>query len=383
MIIKSFTGESASAAMKLVRKEMGGEAIVLKTRQFSDRYNRPQVEITACLEKPSVGRMSDILDDGPRSVERFTPPVVNEPILEAPVEDVNPAIEMPSMPLPVNDDRLAKIEATLDRLVRMTITRGTEQIADPDLRTIVAALRDADVPEDFIDEFLLARQDRFVGPQAIEKVRVELTKELARLTTTELKISAGDRVLFIGPAGAGKSSAMGKLATQLVASEKRKVALSSMDFQKVGAHEELAGYADLLDVDVADFSGDKISKQVTKGAITLIDGPALPADSQRRDTLIKSAAGVGAKYRFLVFSALMRSSDIRELAEQYRWFAPTHLVATMLDLTRRQGSLIAAARAFKVKIAFVSDSTGGLGRLKTADPSALASTLTGTEVQSE
>ena len=41
MIIKSFTAESATAAMKMVRKEMGGEAIVLKTRQVVDRHNRP------------------------------------------------------------------------------------------------------------------------------------------------------------------------------------------------------------------------------------------------------------------------------------------------------------------------------------------------------
>lgn len=401
MIIKSFTAESASAAMKLVRREMGGDAIVLKTRQLTDRHNRAQVEITACLEKPTVGRMSELLDSRPASVNRLpvteqvAPEVavavdeLREEPIETPVEEPTeeaPPVETPEPPTSapvVFDDRLSRIEATLDRLVRLTATRGSEEIADPTLRTVVAALRDADVPEDFIDRFLLSRQDRFLGNGALDKIRTELTKELSRLMVPDVKFKPGDRVLFVGPAGAGKSSVMGKLATQLVTVEKRKVTLSSVDFQKVGAHEELAGYADLLNLDVAELTGERADKKQTKGSVTLIDAPAMPAAADRREVLVKAAAKIGAKYRLLVIPATMRSSDVFDLVAQYRWFAPTHLVATMLDVTRRHGALIAAARAANVKIAFISDSTGGLGRLKAADPAALAATLTGTEVVGE
>ncbi|HOD65172.1 MAG TPA: hypothetical protein PLR32_02445 [candidate division Zixibacteria bacterium] len=381
MIIKSFTAESASAAMKQARREMGGDAIVLKTRQLTDRYNRPQVEITACLEKPTVGRMSDILDSRPASVNRLPVASDGEPAPAA-VEDAGPEplADEPGAEAPVpSEDRLARIEATLDRLVCLSATRGGEEIADPAIRAVAASLRDADVPEDFIDAFLLARPERFLGPGALAKIRSELVKELSRLMVPDLKFRPGDRVLFVGPAGAGKSSVMGKLAAHLAAVEKRKVALAGVDFQKVGAHEELAGYADLLNLDVAEVAGEHADKAGTKDSITLIDAPALPAEPDRREALVRAAAKIGARYRFLVIPATMRSADAIDLAARYRWFGPTHLAATMLDVTRRQGVFIAAARAAKVKMVFFSDSPGGLGRLKAADPAALAATLTGRE----
>jgi len=61
MVIKTFTADSAVAALKRVREEMGGEAFVLKTRQVRTRGGRPLVEITACLNRPTVAQASSTL----------------------------------------------------------------------------------------------------------------------------------------------------------------------------------------------------------------------------------------------------------------------------------------------------------------------------------
>jgi len=64
MIIKTFTAESSAAALKRVKAEMGGEAIVLKTRQVSDESSQTMFEVTACLEKPTVDQSSKSLSSG-------------------------------------------------------------------------------------------------------------------------------------------------------------------------------------------------------------------------------------------------------------------------------------------------------------------------------
>ena len=405
MIIKSFTAETATAAMKMVRKEMGGEAIVLKTRQVVDRHNRGKVEITACLEKPTVGDASQILHDGSQYRNRLAephiapvtveePPTPPAPPIEVPAEESPAAAEnepeiTPESPsgrrpvTPVDNERLSRIENRLDRLVRMTMQRGAEQIPDPTIRAIVSAMRDADVPEEFIDDSVLSRFSRHGNGDAVEAIRAGLTKDLAKLMVPDMKIKPGDRVLFMGPSGAGKSSVMGKLATHLVTVEKRKVALSGIDFQKVGAHEELAGYADLLNLDVSDVTADKKAHKASKDVITLIDGPSLPDDPARIEEFATTIKRIGAKHRLIVLSALTRTRDAADLAERYRAVRPTHVVGTMLDQPHRQGALIAVARTLRAGIAFLSDSPGGVGRLKTPDPAALARTLTSVEAAHE
>ncbi len=51
MIIRSFVADSATSALKEVRTQMGGEAVVLKTRQVRTGNNGVQFEVTACLER--------------------------------------------------------------------------------------------------------------------------------------------------------------------------------------------------------------------------------------------------------------------------------------------------------------------------------------------
>ena len=54
MIIKSFTGPTVAAALKLVRDEMGGDAVVLKTRVLpidETKVVTERVEVTACIDE--------------------------------------------------------------------------------------------------------------------------------------------------------------------------------------------------------------------------------------------------------------------------------------------------------------------------------------------
>ena len=100
MIIKSFVAESASAALKMVREEMGGDAIVLKTRQVFDRTNRPRVELTACIEKASVAQASTILRDDKAPVNRLPKEEIvpePEPVTEVPMEE-DPTVVLPEQP---------------------------------------------------------------------------------------------------------------------------------------------------------------------------------------------------------------------------------------------------------------------------------------------
>ncbi|MCH9030725.1 MAG: hypothetical protein IIB00_00490 [candidate division Zixibacteria bacterium] len=63
MIIKSFLADSIADALKMIRSDLGGKAVVLKTRALSAHESgqgRRMVEITACLDNPTVGAVGSL-----------------------------------------------------------------------------------------------------------------------------------------------------------------------------------------------------------------------------------------------------------------------------------------------------------------------------------
>jgi flagellar biosynthesis protein FlhF len=187
----------------------------------------------------------------------------------------------------------------------------------------------------------------------------------------------GDRVLFFGPAGAGKTSALGKLAARLVFQEKQKVTLVSLDAMKVGAAEEIQSYGDIIGSTVQT-QEDALSTKDSNG-ITLIDTSALPRQIDQITTLRSQIDALRPNYRFAVFSALMRSDDIVDFAEAISAIRPSHILMTGLDLTDRWGGLFAACAAAKQSLAFTSNTPGGIGALITPDAAAFVRKLLETE----
>ena len=371
MIIKSFTAESAAAALKKVRSEMGGDAVVLKTRELGGRNREARVEITACLDKPSVAQTSNIFPDrkpvaAPARPEKKSAPVSR---VEMPVEAPKQAEETPAAvkaaaektPAPEMNDRLAGLEAKIDMLVkRLNYARLDARKSDGPDAELYRKLRDADFPEDYLEElFDGLENDR---SSVYEAVGEQLADDLAGMIEPEFMLEPGSRVLIYGPAGTGKSSVMGKLAARLVC-EKKKVKLVSLDNLKVGAFEELASYADLLGVDTVALNEVETSEKKKAEEITLMDSPAMPFNESKLNDFRIQAEQVKPTHRIAVLSSLMCSGDIADMAGKIKLFDPTHLAVTMTDITTRLGSIVTACRQLGVKLVYVTDSPAGVGRI--------------------
>ena len=63
MIIKTFRADTSAEALKKIRQEMSGDAIVLKSNQTQSENGRTVFEVTACLENPTVAQSSVLLDN--------------------------------------------------------------------------------------------------------------------------------------------------------------------------------------------------------------------------------------------------------------------------------------------------------------------------------
>ncbi|MFQ5498866.1 MAG: hypothetical protein ACE5FH_04265 [Candidatus Zixiibacteriota bacterium] len=362
MIIRSFTGETTAEALKKVRKELGGDAIVLKTRQLADQTAGHRFEITACLES-KTGAAPAVQTDAKAAVSTEQ----DEPLL---VSSAGKTSTVTQDGIAANldvDKRLDRMQDRLDQLLSLSVHFPSSGYRPNEIQLLLARLIDADVSPSTAERFISRVSEACTGSEELIPTALDLLKQkLSNSVAGAITFSTGDRVLFLGAAGSGKSSVMGKLAARLVATEKKKIKLMSVDETKIGAHEEIGSYADILGVPLVSTEPSVRSDRVSDD-IQLIDGPALDNDLNRVQSLKSAIASLRPNYRIAVYSALTRSSDTLAISEQLAEFDPTHMVMTKGDLTNRLGGLLCLAEAVSYPLAFVTNAPGGIGEVEPPD----------------
>ena len=370
MIVKSFTAESAAAALKLVREQMGGEAIVLKTTQSTDGSAEHQVEITACLERASVAQ-TDIILATETTPQRLSPRLLTGDALAS---EVN------------NDQvggRLAAMEQKLDQLVAV----GSNRITIPDdhhadeLAWLEDCTKAADLATEFAQSLIkqVKRTLETVGDfdHVVDRA---LRQALDKIVTPGIDIAPGSRIAFVGPAGMGKSSIMGKLAARLIIEDQLAVRLANLNSIKLAAHEEVAGYAEALGTEFLPDLPTCDNWSVDETTVTMYDCAALPNDTKRLDAMKKQLDLVKPTHCIAVLSSLTRTSDILRLADNLAELNPTHLAVTMLDQSNCFGPAIAVAQRLTAQIALSSDAPGGIGQLHDLESETLVKAILNHEV---
>lgn len=403
MMIKSFTAESAAAALKQVRSEMGGDAVVLKTRHVTDGAGQKRIEVTACLDKPpvtqqqkTVGERANLMGGTTVEPRRITESRrVTEPRWTPVKRDGSESTAAPTATAPTSDDRLAEITARFTaleaKLEKLTSNGSTEarfeskpQVVPehPEIEELRKRFVTVDLPAVFSSVFLstLEREHPDADSLTDEAARL-LTESISELIAPSLEFNPGDVVVFIGAAGTGKTSLMGKLAAQLVVEQKKKVRLLSLDTSKVGAHDEIESYAAILGIDIA--TGTDAEEVSSPDSVTLIDTPALPNATEAFASFARQLDLIKPSHRIAVFSALTRSGDTIRQARQIRVLNPTSFAMTMLDLTPSHGPIVAAADTLTAKLALVSDAPGGMGKARRPEAATLVNNLLHAEVDDE
>ncbi len=377
MIIKTFRAETSSAALKRVREEMGGDAIVLKTTQESGALGRIIYEVTACLENPTVGQSSKIFPDENKSV----PAVEKKPSVPSEKEvQANP----PSVDVVSGDiwqKRYEKLELKINTFLNSDTVNQKKD--DSPFSSVVEQLNAHDVSQAFIKEFRAELEESYDGSDDVMIfAKLKLAEKIIQYTTDDFSLEIGDKLAVVGPAGAGKSSIMGKLAASLVIKEKKKVTLLTLDDVKMGAYDETAAYAEILGADYAD-NRTAVESSHNNETITLIDTVATPQIIENIVPINDKLDAIGTTYRLAVFSAIMRSKDVAAMTEQMQAIHPTHLVITKTDMTDCLGTLITAAHSFDLKIVYTTDSPGGIGELHTPQVEKLVNEILQVEAASE
>ncbi len=324
MIVKSFYGNTVAGALKQVRSELGGDAIILKTRRLSatELATAPgRIEVTACVDKASSHKAA--LSGG------TTDPLVKQP----PVATT----AFPSREIVRKLDFLIDVFQAPRRSRRYpgVVGRIFTQLVNGDIPEALAC----DIAERLLERF--EPEDEFAAVAGI--AREMLLDQLPAPAKTSLE--SNQRVVLVGPPGSGKTSLMGRLAGYLVGHQRQAVCMTSCDRVKVSAPEELQAYAELLDVDHFELSGatDKAAlERMGRNKVMIIDTPGINANDKHEIEVYREKLQRMKPHRVIgVVSCLMRTVDLYEILTAYQALNLTDLAITMADQTARRGGIIA------------------------------------------
>jgi flagellar biosynthesis protein FlhF len=228
----------------------------------------------------------------------------------------------------------------------------------PDMRTALAAARVA-MGEDIVIV-------RTRGPAETESRQYEITAALAdEMNALRRQIEPAAEIMFggasalkialVGPAGAGKTTTLIKLALHAQAFGAKQVGLVSLDTYRIAGLDEIHTYGDItgLPVEIVYNPQDCSSAQqrLAKCDVVLIDTPGRPDQGHEWLQLLRAFR---PHETHLVLPAVLRIDVARGMTKTFAGCAPTHQLLTRLDEVPGEAGIAALASTIGLPARWVS-----------------------------
>lgn len=337
MRLKSFYAKTMTEAMQMVRDTLGEDAVIVATREEDGGKS---VRVTAAMD------------------ERF---------VSAPSRDSK--VTTPSM-----DDlafELGKLRqfASTDHARDDWLQYDDEQEDDSHLsETIIDALLRHGAPQDILDELVNA-----ATMSGLDEPNIAFLSALdALFDFTPLPTTAYPKaMMFIGAPGAGKTLAVAKMATQGVMNGLN-MAVITTDTIRAGGVEQLQAFTKLLKIDLKKITSPTdltlALSELKNSDQILIDTPGLNPFKPTDMRALASLAASGEIEPILTLAAAGDADESGEMARIFSALGVRRFVATRLDIARRLGGLLNAARAGGLAFANFSNDASVTSPLEQISP---------------
>ena len=348
MKLKSYFSGTVEAAMKLARKELGEDALLVNARPampetqylgayevvfgLADGATAPLPSRTA-----SGNRLAEEVAELKREFERMALTLRNS--------SSNGEISVPApllveeLPLDANHLYSRLVAQDLDSTLAQSVARGTPL-------------------QNFVK------------------------------TDSTLGVAGSSRrvIVLVGPPGAGKTTTLVKLAARYGLQKRASAQILTADVYTIAAADQLCSLASILGIacEVAETATDLEQKlqEYHSRALVLIDMPGLTrAEMGDAAELIQFVQSQPDFDVHLVLPAYLRPADMSTAIELYSCFAPKKLLFTRIDETAQYGTMVGESARSSLPISFFANGQQIPDDLEAATPEKLAELILGTEPQ--
>lgn len=375
MKIKRFFAQDMRQAIKMVREELGPDAVILSNKNVEGG-----VEIVAARDYDEQQIQARLQQQEKKRVIPKPPPVSVKPFAKSPLpkatmhaadrldvkkptaarrEPVRQRIEWSQEPALVEmGQELKQIRKVIDaRLSESDWLNGAR--TNPVRVDLLKRLRNMGLSTALSLETVNCLDEQDEIEQGLKKAQLRLANQLP--IAEESLLEHGGVVALVGPTGVGKTTTIAKLAARYqLKYGSRQIALVTTDNYRIGAYEQLSTYGRILDVPVRAASTpeelDNVLNSFIDRSLVLIDTAGM---GQRDNRLSQQFALFNecqtAIKSYLVVSAATQTRGLDEAIETFRGFNPQSSILTKTDEAFSLGAAISSLIKSQLPLAWITD----------------------------
>jgi len=376
MQVKRFFAADMRIAMKMIRDELGADAVITGNRRVAGG-----VELTAVLdypmESPAQKQPNAALEAELRETQariasahaEMSAPSRGSVSQDRQLLDDKPAVVAPAAPIAAAasfDSRAVEaMQSELQGLRELievqlgSIAWGQEQSRRPQQAGLWRRLQRIGLPSE-LSRALLEKVSTVSEPRQAWRMLLAHLAQSIKVSKVE-PLDEGGVIALVGPAGAGKTTTLAKLAARYVLKHgPQSIALASMDNYRIGAQEQLKTLGRILNVPVIQIDPsqplDKTLAPMARKRLILVDTAGLPAGDPMMRVQLDTLADRGIKVKnYLVLPATSQSQVLKATWHNYRRCGLAGCILTKLDEAGSLGDVLGLTISQHLPIAYLAD----------------------------
>jgi len=374
-------------ALKMVRQQLGDNAIIVNTRAIKTGgvfgfFAKQKFEVTAySIEKEGA-------DSEPKfSLELKAKQAKYEPLNEEKTNSIfrkkpeeryqyftQPTIVQDKPALPSTTEEMEKVNPLLDELTSMRKMMMTFMMNDSQGNTLpvglskwVNRLKKQGVDEEVVEHIVSCLLKKYesiadLAEDMMEEEIISIVKEIIeqRVHKSNVVNDSTRMINIIGPTGVGKTTTIAKLATEQLLKQKRRVAMITTDVYRIAAVEQLKTYAGILNVPLEVVrTKAELEMALTKLAhydLIYMDTTGRNyKEAQYRDSINEFLNHRFESDNYLVLSLTTKFEDMQILLNEFVKSPVQKLILTKFDETTSYGSILNIAYKYPFQLTYITN----------------------------
>ncbi|WP_454190587.1 flagellar biosynthesis protein FlhF [Paenibacillus sp. Marseille-Q7038] len=440
MKMKKYIVDTMPEAMKLIRNELGQDAVILSTKTvrasgLAGILRKHKIEVIAAVEEdkiqpkepvqvppaiqtmprnavPEVYRKAGSFNEKETAAQPLTETNEIKPKatlqqktqesgkFSSPPAELQPhpegadfSVSSRQEPLKAEMEAGSLTEKLLQEISQMKTFMATiaesqsnEASLPGDLNEIRTKLKDQGIATDIWSIWMdSAKQSLQVSEEeAGENIVRPLIEDFLSERITD-GINKSTRIVYVaGPTGVGKTTTIAKLAAEQMFKHKRKVGLITADTYRISAVEQLRTYAAILGIplEVVQSPADTIRAldHLSECDLILMDTAGRNYRNEITVSELKSLLPDEPESELIVVLSLTaKTEDMLTILDHFHKYGTPKLIFTKIDETDTLGSLFNVLKKYPSKLAYITTGQNVPEDIMLPDPKKLADIILGSE----